>query len=270
MSSPANHNTRFVLDERGLVVATPQGSLTPDGVTVFAGAPSKLPARRPNTLIVQAPAEPETRLAKIRPKARPSDLVEQTKAEQLGGRSRSELAAFRPKPRPATLKIVIAEPEAAEPEATVEEEPEVVEPEVVVELDPTPSAQAVVLSRFPNHRPRNFTRIVARARASAPSTTSTAAAAVPRSQTVTPTGRTTASVARLATTKNALRLNRTSLIGVYGSSSKRRALVRLASGRYVKVKVGQRVDGGKVAAIGEHELRYVKGGRTIVLRMPKS
>jgi hypothetical protein len=77
-------------------------------------------------------------------------------------------------------------------------------------------------------------------------------------------------VARLATTKNALRLKRTSLIGVYGSPSKRRALVRLANGRYVKVKVGQRVDGGKVAAIGAHELRYVKGGRTIVLKMPKS
>jgi hypothetical protein len=30
------------------------------------------------------------------------------------------------------------------------------------------------------------------------------------------------------------------------------------------------VDGGKVAAIGESELRYVKGGRTIILRMPKT
>ncbi len=88
--------------------------------------------------------------------------------------------------------------------------------------------------------------------------------------TVAPSSPTRASVARLATTKNAINLRRTSLIGVYGSPSKRRALVRLSNGRYVKVKVGQRVDGGKVAAIGESELRYVKGGRTIILRMPKT
>jgi len=258
ISSPAKHSTRFVMDERGLVLATPQGSLTPDGVTVFAGAPAVLPVRRPAALVITAPAVPDPLPAKIRPKSRPKDLVEQTETEQLGGRSRAELAAFRPKPRPADLKVAIKEPEAVK------------EPEVVEELNRTPSAQDVVLSNVPNHRPRNFQKTVALSRAAQPSTTAKAAAAVPRSQTITPTGRTTASVARLATTKNALRLKRTSLIGVYGSPSKRRALVRLANGRYVKVKVGQRVDGGKVAAIGAHELRYVKGGRTIVLKMPKS
>ena len=261
ISSPAKHSTQFVMDERGLVLATPQGSLTPDGVRVFAGAPAILPVRRPAAFVIAAPAVADTLPAKIRPKSRPKDLVEQTETEQLGGRSRAELAAFRPKPRPADLKVAIKEPE-------VVKEPE--EPEVAEELNRPPSAQDVVLSSFPNHRPRNFQKIVALSRAAQPSTTTKAAAAVPRSQTITPTGRTTASVARLATTKNALRLKRTSLIGVYGSPSKRRALVRLANGRYVKVKVGQRVDGGKVAAIGAHELRYVKGGRTIVLKMPKS
>ena len=78
-----------------------------------------------------------------------------------------------------------------------------------------------------------------------------------------------ASVTRAATEENAIRLNAVNLIGVYGSPSDRRALVRLKSGRYVKVEVGDRVDGGRVAAIGADELRYVKGGRNITLKMPR-
>ena len=35
-----------------------------------------------------------------------------------------------------------------------------------------------------------------------------------------------------------------------------------------KVKVGDRLDGGRVAAIGESELQYNKNGRGVVLRMP--
>ncbi len=79
---------------------------------------------------------------------------------------------------------------------------------------------------------------------------------------------TSASVAATATDENALRLNRVNLIGVYGSASNRRALVRLSSGRYIKVQVGDTVDGGKVAAIGDGQLVYTKGGRTITLEMP--
>ncbi|MAQ84256.1 MAG: hypothetical protein CMH12_13600 [Maritimibacter sp.] len=79
---------------------------------------------------------------------------------------------------------------------------------------------------------------------------------------------TSASVAATATDENALRLNRVNLIGVYGSASNRRALVRLSSGRYVKVQVGDTVDGGRVAAIGDGQLVYTKGGRTITLDMP--
>lgn len=77
-----------------------------------------------------------------------------------------------------------------------------------------------------------------------------------------------AAVASTATDENALRLNRVNLIGVYGSASNRRALVRLASGRYVKVQVGDTVDGGQVAAIGDDELHYVKRGKTIKLALP--
>ncbi len=89
----------------------------------------------------------------------------------------------------------------------------------------------------------------------------------PEPQNAAPDIPTRASVAKQATIRNALDLGDVSLIGVYGSSSNRRALVRMSSGRFVKVEVGDRLDGGKVAAIGDTQLTYVKNGRSIVLKM---
>jgi hypothetical protein len=80
---------------------------------------------------------------------------------------------------------------------------------------------------------------------------------------------TTASVARQATLRNAMDLGDVNLIGVYGTERDRRALVRLPSGRMVKVEVGDRLDGGRIAAIGRDELRYTKGGRDITLEVPE-
>ncbi|MGB3554408.1 MAG: hypothetical protein WBA25_07200, partial [Jannaschia sp.] len=77
-------------------------------------------------------------------------------------------------------------------------------------------------------------------------------------------------VARAATQNNVLRLNQTNLIGVYGRAGARRALVRLSNGRYVKVKVGDRLDRGRVTAIGQGEISYQRGGRNVVLRMPRA
>ena len=78
---------------------------------------------------------------------------------------------------------------------------------------------------------------------------------------------TTITVAKQATVKNAINLSKVSLIGVYGSSANRRALVRMPNGKFLKVKIGDQLDGGKVAAIGDNEVSYVKHGRTIVLKM---
>ena len=78
---------------------------------------------------------------------------------------------------------------------------------------------------------------------------------------------TSASVAKQATIAGAISLREINLIGVYGASSSRRALVRLANGRMLRVKIGDRIDGGQVTAIGEGQLTYVKGGRSHVLRM---
>ena len=64
-------------------------------------------------------------------------------------------------------------------------------------------------------------------------------------------------------------LGKVNLIGVYGSSSDRRALVRLSNGKYVKVQVGDKLDGGQVAAISDDALRYVKRGKNVVLEVPQ-
>jgi type IV pilus biogenesis protein PilP len=79
-----------------------------------------------------------------------------------------------------------------------------------------------------------------------------------------------ANVAKQATIRNAINLRDMNLIGVYGTSSQRYALVRNPNGRYVKVEVGDRLDGGRVAAITASELRYEKRGRMVVLALPNS
>jgi hypothetical protein len=44
--------------------------------------------------------------------------------------------------------------------------------------------------------------------------------------------------------------------------------VRLPSGRFVTVEVGDRLDGGRVAAIGDDSLQYIKDGENITLEVP--
>lgn len=123
--------------------------------------------------------------------------------------------------------------------------------------------QAVTASLTPSRRPGGFAATVKRARARA------AARPVSTRQSVQPAVPTTASVAREATDEDVIDLSRVNLIGVYGSTSNRRALVRLGNGRYKKVQVGDRLDGGQVAAIGDSELRYIKRGNNVVLRIPQ-
>ncbi len=258
LAAPPPQGTEFAFDENGLVPATPDGALTPEGALVFQGRPAVVPPAIPERLrtaaltpeVAPEATAPEPEItATSRPRARPEGLVENTERTQLGGKTRSELAKLRPKLRPQVAKKV-EETVAAEAPAT--------------EL-------AVASSRKPSLRPRNFARIVTRAQKQAarePAQQATQVAAVaPR--TVTPRIPSKASVAKTATVKNAINLSRVNLIGVYGKPSSRRALVRLSSGRYKKVKVGDRVDGGRVSAIGEAQLIYTKSGRNVTLRMPK-
>ena len=187
------------------------------------------------------------------------------------------LAGFRPKPRPAAAA---APPAAAD---HTDAAPAGTAPDAAAQEPVSPLAVAVSL--LPAARPADFSRPVAAALAAASASTAASAAASTAAQSldpavvesdgagdtadVSPAIPTKASVARQATMKNALNMHQAALIGVFGAASSRKALVRLPSGRIVKVSVGDRVDGGKIAAIGEHEVHYVKNGRNIVLAMPK-
>jgi hypothetical protein len=79
-----------------------------------------------------------------------------------------------------------------------------------------------------------------------------------------------ASVAKQATFKNAINLSKMNLIGTYGTDSRRTALIRQSNGRYKKVEVGDKIDGGTIVAITEGEVRYQKGGRVLTLEMPRA
>jgi len=80
-----------------------------------------------------------------------------------------------------------------------------------------------------------------------------------------PTG---ARVGSTATIKDGIVLGDISLIGIYGTSKTRRALVRLPQGRYVQISRGDRVSGWTVSAVGEDAVRIQKGSRNKVLRLP--
>ncbi|QGX98972.1 hypothetical protein EI983_12105 [Roseovarius faecimaris] len=287
---PPASDTRFIFDSRGFVLATPEGALTPDAVRVFAGRPPVLPPSQRSTPETQGtePAEQATDalVAAIRPRARPDDLAEQIERSELSGRTRSELAALRPKLRPESAQEAAEAAEAARKQAEAEAaaasttDPEALAAaltEAVQTPDPFAGAtpQAVRASLKPKTKPSNFDRIVQRAQRNQDrqqdnaGATQEEAVAVLASQRVSPSIPTTASVAKRATERNALKFKRVNLIGVYGTPNKRRALVRMSNGRYKKVQVGDRLDGGKVQAIGDDDLRYVKGGRTVVLKMPR-
>ena len=139
------------------------------------------------------------------------------------------------------------------------------------------SDYAVAASRRPGNRTTDLTRKAAaileqrQARAQAAAATSTTqTAAIAAAPSAAPSLPTRASVAKAATFTNALPMRKTALVGTYGNRSSRRALIRTENGRYVKVEVGDRIDGGRVQAIGNGVLVYVKGGRKVTLEVPGS
>ena len=251
---PLPASVTFDLDDRGLVRATPKGAVNPDGVLVYAGLPPVAPPTRAVRDALSAPqpveapeagAQPEpggSRLEQFRPKLRPGGLIERNERATLSGVSRAELADMRPMLRPDV-------------------------PVTVQEADVTATELAIDQSARPLPRPRNIQRIVQTARSAPQPQPVQVAAVAPR--TVAPSIPSSTSVAKQATVRNAINLRQVNLIGVYGKPSSRRALVRLSNGRYQKVKVGDRIDGGTVAAIGDAELRYTKSGRNVTLTMPQ-
>ncbi|CAN0584355.1 unnamed protein product, partial [Laminaria digitata] len=148
----------FDFDARDVVRATPEGALTPDGLRIFTGRPPVIPPLRgENTSAAPDPDAPDgaAPVPRVRPQARPSDIIQQRERSQLRGITRTELASIRPTMRPKTVQ---EQAELDTPDAT---------------------EQAVVRSLVPVGRPRNMDAIVDRAdRSIAPSPVQTAAVAV--------------------------------------------------------------------------------------------
>ena len=76
------------------------------------------------------------------------------------------------------------------------------------------------------------------------------------------------SIVKLATQKNAINKRKLNVLSIYSRGSEKRAIVLFPTGQTKLVKVGDTLDGGRVAAIGTTEIRYIKGGNNLVLKIP--
>jgi type IV pilus biogenesis protein PilP len=234
--SPAPEGTVFVLDDRGLVTPSSEGTLSPDGHRVFAGLPNFRLPERPN--LIEEPAPVAIRLTntglpinELKPRLPPTAEEEPVIF--------SAAAGIRPRLRPNDLAT----------------------PAAIAEAIASAQASARTSSMMPRLRPKDLKIPVQTALT--PTTRNR-----PSDETVTRQN-SSSFVAAEATLEDAINLRKINVIGIYGSGSKRRALVRMTTGRRVMVEVGDRLDGGRVAAISDSELRYVKGGRNVVLKIPK-
>ena len=236
---------------------------------------------------IAAPFPSDPALAAARPRTRPAGIAPQGAAQAgdgaaLADPSTTQVSGLRPLARPAA---VLAAGEAARLSTAAAsltsqaEQAAAIEAAVQVSFQPDPNASrlAVAVSRRPAARPQDMSRAVeaavaAAVRAPEPQAEQAQAEAdsEPEVASAAPAIPTRASVAKQATYVNAINLSKINLIGVYGSKSSPYALIRQANGRYKKVKVGDSIDGGKVAAIGASEVRYQKSGRMISLKMPRT
>lgn len=211
--------------------------------------PQTAQAALPGGAIIASDPETATRLAPFRPRLRPAGIVQA--AQPVPPAPPAPVPTMRPRERP----VALAPPPADTPDAEAEEAAA-----PATEESPQDNAEEVTLARSlrPAARPSDFAERLVPTAPAVPAVAAAPAPSIP----------TSASVAKQATVPNGINLRKVNLIGVYGTANDRRALVRLANGRYIKVKVGDKVDGGTVAAIGEDQLRYVRSGRNIVLELP--
>ncbi|SEB46042.1 hypothetical protein [Rhodobacter sp. 24-YEA-8] len=249
-------------------------------------------------------AQPDPELADRRPRARPDRPATDDDAALQPATAPVDFAGLRPRQRPAIVEAASAKARADTAAASLANEEEVQLASATVPATAGLSAaelanpSLMTISRRPAARPQDFSRAIEAAVAAAvrspePAPAPVEIASAPAPQPA-PKGKaaakpeehdeidepevasgpapsipTKASVAKQATYAKAINLSKINLIGVYGQPSKRYALVRTANGKYHKVSVGDRIDGGQVRAITQNEVRYQKGGRLVALEMPK-
>lgn len=256
----------------GAIAAGVAAAPGPDPFVGDPGLAEFAPKPRPDDLAVPAAAAgddaslapaADSRFASLRPQARSAAVVEAaaaaapaaTETASLVDTSASPLAvqvSMKPAARPKDMSRAVEAAVAAavrQPDPAPKSEPEPEPQQVAAVQPPAKAAKAKVKEPEPTAPEADSEPEVDTSRDRSPALKGV--------------------VAKKATFVNALNLSKTSLIGVYGTPSKRYALVRLSTGRYKKVKIGDQVDGGRVAAISQSELTYQKGGRSFTLSMPK-
>ncbi len=290
--APPPFGTVYQFDADGLIRPTPEGIVTPEGVLLIAGKPPRVPEPRPADVTAaaalgaappaaDAPLPVNPALQGKRSQPRPEGLVPAAPADQgaLAPSVDSRLAGLRPQARPTTTLAAGEEARLASASASL-----AALPEASLAPDSLRSTMAVAISRKPEARPQDESEsleavIAAAIRATEPEPevveTAPARNAAPEADNepevvaAAPSIPTRASVAKQATFKNAINLSKVNLIGVYGTDSNRHALIRQTNGRFKKVRVGDKIDGGQIAAITGSEVRYKKGGKMVTLAMPK-
>ena len=75
-------------------------------------------------------------------------------------------------------------------------------------------------------------------------------------------------VLRSAVNRNVINLRKISLIGTSGRAPRRNAIIRFPNGTIEKIKLGERLDGGRVVSITQDKLQYQKDGSVITLDLP--
>lgn len=77
-----------------------------------------------------------------------------------------------------------------------------------------------------------------------------------------PDGRTRTTAAATATVKDGIPLKSTQIIGTIGAGKASRALVRLSNGKVITLRLGDKINGGRITAIGDSRITYVEGGQS--------
>ncbi|RWR34127.1 hypothetical protein D2T29_04300 [Sinirhodobacter populi] len=286
------------LAANGAIQPTEAGVVLPQGITLFSGKPGRVPPPRPAALLsapaASTPAVAETTQDRVapstpglnlspRPALRPAAIAGASMPEpaaapatvaaaDLAGATAQAVSVSRhPPSRPRTFRTSIDQALAS---AIAEPAPQPVVAAAPAPA-PAPAAPAKQVVQLPQ---RTQQQPAAQAQPQTPAQTRQAAVAVrkpdptealdePEPTEVLRKMPTSASVAKQATQANALALRQMNLIGLYGASSNRRALVRMPNGRMIKVAVGDLLDGGRVTAIGDGQLTYQKGVRLYQLKM---
>ena len=301
---PPPFGTVYTFDAEGRIQPTPEGIMTPEGVLLIAGAPKVVPPLRPAALAatpVVAPvvgpvvgpevlpvlppvetAVPDPALAGKKPKPRPASLLDpaataEQQGEVLAPAPDSRFAAARPQRRPdaltqtasaapvteaanqaAAASLALGGVKASTATLAVSKKPAARPSGMDQAVDAAVAAAVAAAVRAPEPEPLVQTASLAPEEQSEPE----AEAPAPRLPT-------SASVAKQATTKDALNLSRLALLGIFGTASGRYALVRQPGGGVKKIVVGDTIDGGRVAAITASAVQYQKGGRMLTLALPK-